>query len=84
VPARPTPGPASGPTPVQHALTGSVLRRSVQVMTRGIAAEPRVYTVAIGVSAVFGALTVAVSQVLGAVTDRFVVPALAGDGDARA
>jgi ABC-type multidrug transport system fused ATPase/permease subunit len=78
VPARPTPGPKPA------ALTGSVLRQSVQVMTRGIAAEPRVYTVAIGVSAVFGACTVAVSQVLGAVTDRVVVPALAGDGDARA
>ena len=42
----------------QHALTGSVLSRSVQVMTRGIAAEPRTYTLAIGLSAVFGAATV--------------------------
>ncbi|GEO35404.1 ABC transporter ATP-binding protein [Cellulomonas aerilata] len=53
-------------------------------MTRGIAAEPRVYTVAIVVSALFGACTVAVSQVLGEVTDRVVVPAIAGDAAARA
>ncbi|QTE31401.1 ABC transporter ATP-binding protein [Pengzhenrongella sicca] len=52
-------------------------------MVRGIAAEPRTYLVAIGVSAVFGAVTVAVSQVLGAITDDVIVPALAGSGVAR-
>jgi ATP-binding cassette subfamily B protein len=67
----------------QHALTGSVLNRSVQVMARGIAAEPRTYTLAIGVSAIFGAATVAISQVLGEVTDRVVVPALDGSTQAR-
>ncbi|WNB87455.1 ABC transporter ATP-binding protein [Cellulomonas sp. ATA003] len=52
-------------------------------MGRGIAAEPRTYAFAIGISALFGAVTVAVSQVLGAVTDGVVVPALEGDGVAR-
>ena len=40
--------PARPQTGTPHALTGSVLRRSVQVMTRGITAEPRVYALAIG------------------------------------
>ena len=66
-----------------YALTGSVLRRSVSILTRGIAAEPRTYALAIGVSAVFGATTVAVSQVLGAITDEVIVPALDGSGAAR-
>ena len=67
----------------QAALTGSVLRRSLQIMGRGIAAEPRTYALAIGVSGLFGVTTVAVSQVLGVVTDRVVVPALEGSADAR-
>ncbi|HSK61246.1 MAG TPA: ABC transporter transmembrane domain-containing protein, partial [Actinomycetospora sp.] len=49
-----------------------------------MAAHPRTYVAAVGLSAVFGASTVAVSQVLGQVTDRVVVPALAGDPDGRA
>jgi ATP-binding cassette subfamily B protein len=52
-------------------------------MARGIAAEPRTYAVAIGASAVFGVVSVAVSQVLGAVTDRVVVPAIEGSQSAR-
>ena len=66
-----------------YALTGSVLRRSVSILTRGIAAEPRTYALAIGVSAVFGATTVAVSQVLGAITDEVIVPALDGSSAAH-
>jgi len=66
------------------ALTGGVVRRSAQVVWRGMAAHPRTYVAAVGLSAVFGAATVAVSQVLGRVTDQVVVPALAGDADARA
>ncbi|MCL3861883.1 ABC transporter ATP-binding protein [Actinotalea sp. K2] len=53
-------------------------------MWRGIASQPRTYAAAIGLSAVFGATTVAVSQVLGAVTDRVVIPALGGSAEARA
>jgi ABC-type multidrug transport system fused ATPase/permease subunit len=64
-------------------LTGSVPRRSVQLIVRGIASQPRTYVLAIGTSAVFGALTVAVSRVLGWATDSVVVPAIGGDPDAR-
>ncbi|WP_066463280.1 ABC transporter ATP-binding protein [Sanguibacter suarezii] len=45
-------------------------------MGAGIRAEWRIYILAIGASALFGGLTVAVSQVLGAVTDSIVVPAV--------
>jgi len=55
----------------------------VAILTRGIAAQPRTYAWAIGVSAVFGATTVAVSQVLGVITDEVIVPALAGSDAAR-
>jgi ABC-type multidrug transport system fused ATPase/permease subunit len=48
-----------------------------------MAANPRTYLLAVGLSAVFGAATVGVSQVLGAVTDRVVVPALGGSSSAR-
>lgn len=64
-------------------LTGSVLRRSLLLIGRGIASQPGIYLLAITVSGLFGALTVAVSQVLGWATDSVVVPALAGDADAR-
>lgn len=80
--ARSRPGTAGAPRQ-GAALTGGVARRSAQLMWRGIAAHPRTYVLAIGLSAVFGAATVAVSQVLGAVTDRVVVPALSGDRAAR-
>ncbi len=65
------------------ALTGSAVRRAVTLMARGMRAHPGTYTLAVGTSAVFGAATVGVSRVLGAVTDRVVVPALAGDPEAR-
>ena len=65
------------------ALQGGTVRRSLALMGRGIAAEPRVYALAIGLSAVFGALTVGVSQALGWATDAVVIPALEGDGVAR-
>ncbi len=65
------------------ALTGGVVRRSAQLIGRGMRAHPVTYVLAVGLSGVFGAATVAVSQVLGAVTDRVVVPALDGDADAR-
>lgn len=76
------PGGAEATRPA--ALTGGVVRRSWLVIWRGMRAHPWTYALAVGLSGVFGAATVAVSQVLGAVTDRVVVPALAGDADARA
>ncbi|UZN01589.1 ABC transporter ATP-binding protein [Cellulomonas sp. S1-8] len=45
--------------------------------------HPRTYVLAVGASALFGALTVGVSRVLGAVTDQVVVPALAGSREAQ-
>lgn len=52
-------------------------------MWRGMRSHPVTYLLAVTLSGVSGAATVAVSRVLGAVTDRVVVPALAGDPDAR-
>ncbi len=66
-----------------HALTGSRVRRSLALMGRGIRDEPRTYALAIGSSALFGALTVAVSSAIGTATDEVVVPAIAGDAAAR-
>ena len=76
VPARPV-------AATRAELTGGVARRSLQLIWRGMAAHPRTYALAVGLSAVYGASTVAVSQVLGAVTDRVVIPALAGSVEAR-
>jgi len=61
-------------SPSQVALTGSVLRRSVQLLGRGMASHPRTYVLAVGTSAVFGATTVAISRVLGRITDDVIVP----------
>ncbi|WP_315096557.1 ABC transporter ATP-binding protein [uncultured Cellulomonas sp.] len=75
--------PTRDESPRSAALTGSVPRRAVQLIGRGIRAHPRTYALAIGTSAVFGVLTVGVSRVLGAVTDQVVVPALSGSAAAR-
>lgn len=64
-------------------LTGSRLRRSSALIWRGIRSEPWTYVLAIGTSALFGAATVAVSRVIGAVTDQVVIPALDGDSAAQ-
>lgn len=64
-------------------LSGSAARRAATIVARGIAAHPWTYTVAIGTSAVHGLAVVAVSRVLGSVTDDVVVPALGGDPQAR-
>ncbi len=64
-------------------LVGGPLRRGFRLIGRGIAAHPWTYVGAIGTSAAFGALTVAVSQVLGSVTDSVVVPAIGGDAEAQ-
>lgn len=73
------------PFPVRrpHGLTGSRLRRSLTLMWRGLRDEWRTYALGVGASALFGALTVAVSSAVGTATDEVVVPALAGDEAAR-
>ncbi|MFD6176111.1 MULTISPECIES: ABC transporter ATP-binding protein [unclassified Isoptericola] len=45
--------------------------------------EPRLYVLAVGASALFGAATVAVSRAVGWATDAVVVPAIAGDEAAQ-
>ncbi|WP_163275976.1 ABC transporter ATP-binding protein [Cellulomonas iranensis] len=64
-------------------LRGSVARRSVALLWRGLRSHPRTYAAAIATSGAFGALTVAVSRVLGRATDDVVVPALAGSQEAQ-
>ncbi|WP_423218993.1 ABC transporter ATP-binding protein [Xylanimonas ulmi] len=48
-----------------------------------MATSPRTYTLAVLASALFGAATVGVSRAVGWATDAVVVPAIAGDTDAR-
>lgn len=69
--------------PTAHALHGPPSRRAVTLVLRGIRAHPVVYALAIGVSGLFGASTVALSQALGWATDEIVVPAVAGDEAAQ-
>lgn len=52
-----------------------VLRRGLSVLRHGIRLEPRIFAVALVGSAVHGAAIVAAARVLGAVTERVVVPA---------
>ena len=67
----------------RHTLPGGRLRRGALLLWRGVAAHPRTYVAAIVTSGLFGGLTVAISQVLGKVTDQVVVPAIGGDAVAR-
>ncbi|WP_420875789.1 ABC transporter ATP-binding protein [Promicromonospora iranensis] len=64
-------------------LTGSRVRRSLALMWRGMRSHPGIYALAVGASAIFGALTVGVSRAVGWATDAVVVPAIAGDEVAR-
>jgi len=60
-------------------LQGSVVRRSLTLIGRGLRDEPMVYFWAILSSGLFGGLTVLVARAVGWATDRVVIPALAGD-----
>ena len=68
----------------RHALPGGPVRRGALLVWRGMASQPRTYVLAVLTSGLFGALTVGVSQALGRATDVVVVPAVAGDAQARA
>ena len=57
--------------------TGGVIRRGLSVLGIAMAGEPRVLLVAVAGSALYGAATVLTSVVLGAATDRVIVPAVA-------
>jgi len=54
---------------------GAVLRRGLRVIGRGIRTEPAVFALAVAGSVLYGVGTVASGWVLGAVTDRVLVPA---------
>jgi ABC-type multidrug transport system fused ATPase/permease subunit len=60
---------------------GDTLRRGLRVLWRGIRDEPRVFTVAVLGSSVYGAGTAGTGWLLGRVTDSVVAPALTGSGD---
>jgi ABC-type multidrug transport system fused ATPase/permease subunit len=61
--------------------TGSVLRRGLRILGLAIREEPRLFTLSVTGSALFGLATVASSYVLGEVTQRVIVPSL-DDGHA--
>lgn len=62
-----------------YGLRGGQLRKSVILTARTIRAEWRIYAVSITVSALFGMLTVALSRVIGWLTDSKLIPILEGD-----
>ena len=59
-----------------YALHGGSLRRSMSLIGRGIASQPKTFTIAIATSAIWGLSFVAVGWLLGRLTDTVVVPAL--------
>jgi ABC-type multidrug transport system fused ATPase/permease subunit len=59
------------------AIERAVLRRGFGVLWRAVREEPRVFVVAAVGSAIYGMMTVAMASVIGAVTDRVIVPAFA-------
>lgn len=67
-----------------YGLPGKQVRKSLSLLSRGIAQEKRIYVLAIGSSSIFGALTVLISRVLGWLTDSTLLPILAGTKPANA
>ncbi len=59
----------------ERRVSGTVLRQGLGILGIAIREEPRIFAVAVGGSAVYGAMTVAQAWVLGRVVDRVVVPA---------
>lgn len=57
-----------------YALPGSQLRKSLALVGRSLKAEPKIYVLAIGSSALFGLLTVSISSVIGWLTDERIIP----------
>ncbi|TDE90452.1 ABC transporter ATP-binding protein [Occultella glacieicola] len=70
--------------PPPHALPGGAVRRSLLLIGRGIAAQPRTFTIAIAASVVYGVGLVASGWLLGRITDGVVLPAIEGSGVAGA
>ncbi|WP_223401683.1 ABC transporter ATP-binding protein [Occultella gossypii] len=63
-----------------HALSGGAVRRSLLLIGRGIASQPRTFTIAIVASVVYGIGLVASGWLLGRITDGVVLPAIEGSG----
>jgi ABC-type multidrug transport system fused ATPase/permease subunit len=55
----------------------AVVRRGLRHVGRAVAGQPRIFTAAVLASGLYGAMTVASAYVIGAVTDRVVLPAFA-------
>jgi ATP-binding cassette subfamily B protein len=63
-----------------HALPGGAVRRSLLLIGRGLASQPRTFTIAIIASVVYGVGLVASGWLLGRITDGVVLPAIEGSG----
>jgi ABC-type multidrug transport system fused ATPase/permease subunit len=66
-----------------YALPGGQLRKSLAMVGRSLKAEPKIYTLAICSSALFGALTVGISRVIGWLTGDYIIPILEGSRNVR-
>ncbi|WP_154793841.1 ABC transporter ATP-binding protein [Occultella kanbiaonis] len=79
-PATPSPDDGGGHAEPVHALSGGAVRRSLLLIGRGIASQPRTFTIAIIASVVYGIGLVASGWLLGRITDGVVLPAIQGSG----
>ncbi len=66
-----------------YALPGGQLRKSLAMVGRSLKAEPKIYTLAICSSALFGAFTVGISRVIGWLTGDYIIPILEGSRNVR-
>lgn len=62
-----------------YRLSGSFIRKALQLLHHGLRTEPRRFWTAIVASAVFSLLTVAFGTLLGQITDEVVIPGVAGE-----
>ena len=65
-------------------LTGGTVRRSFQLLGRGLRGQPWLFGLGIFGSAIYGAATVASGWLVGRLTDEVATPALRGDADITA
>lgn len=72
-------GAPAPPHTSRYGLPGGALARSLRLIGRGLRSEPVTFACAIAASVLYGLGLVASGWVLGQITDRVVVPALAGD-----
>ena len=75
-PAAPAPRPSGSPSAPARP-DAATLRRGVRLLGRAVREQPGIFAVSVGGSAVYGVATVGQAAVLGRVTDRVILPALA-------